>query len=91
LVSSSKVTIAASRTPDRIGCRSERVLELLVGARRGDRRVARTDLQVSSARFAGSLEIPSSVTATHAGLRISDPTQQAGRDVVQQLDLALGS
>jgi hypothetical protein len=52
--------------------------------------LAATDLQVSSARFAGFLEIPSSVTATHAVLRISDPTQQAGPDAVQQLDLDLG-
>ena len=89
-VSSSRIAIAglAHSRPHGVPIRTVSV-GLFVGGRRGDRLVARSELQVSSSRFAGFLDIPSSVTATHAVLRISDPTRQAVPDVVQQLDLDL--
>jgi hypothetical protein len=90
-VSSSRIAIAglAHSRPHGVAIRTVSV-ELFVGGRRGARLVARTDLQVSSARFAGFLDIPSSLTATTAELRISDLTLQAGPPIVQQLRLDIG-
>lgn len=54
------------------------------------RLVSHADIEVSSSRFAGFLEVPATLPSTDAELRISDPTRQAVPTVVQSIRLDLG-